>query len=148
MKALQIEAFELEPLSLQSKSKRFEKVFIVDDRPMDRQRSENFLRSHDFADDITGFDSAREALNYICSAERLSDIPEIIFLSLDMKGMSGYEFIKKFSQLSDFTRKRCNIIILTNEMNEEARKKCLIHRSVGQYYVKPLNHNHLTEFTH
>ena len=145
MQAIHINSFELEPIA-QDNHRKFQKVFLVDNNPLDTLNNTAVLQHLDFAEELTLFESAKSAFECIRNAERMNDVPDLIFLNLDMPGMDGFNFLSRFSELNDFTRKRCKIVILSAGHDDESRRKCLLNRHVVQYLPKQLNEKMLAQF--
>ena len=143
MQAIHINSFEMEPIAQQGQPQKFQKVFMVDNNRLDSLNNAALLCKREFAEELTLFHSSDSALECILKSKRLSDVPDLIFLNLDM---NGFEFLSRFSELNDFTRKRCKIVILSSGSNEKDRKKCLMNRSVVQYFPKQLNDRMLEQF--
>ena len=143
MQAIHINSFEMEPIAHQGQPRKFQKVFMVDNNTLDSLNNAELLSKRDFAEELTLFSSSTSALECIMKSKRLSDVPDLIFLNLDL---NGFEFLSRFSELNDFTRKHCKIVILSTESNDKDRKKCLMNRSVVQYFPKQLNDRMLEQF--
>ena len=143
MQAIHINSFEMEPIAHHGQPQKFQKVFLVDNNRLDSLNNAALLCKREFAEELTLFNSAESALECIQRSKRLSDVPDMIFLNLDL---NGFEFLSRFSELNDFTRKRCKIVILSTEASEKDRRKCLMNRSVVQYFPKQLNDRMLEQF--
>jgi CheY-like chemotaxis protein len=143
MQAIHINSFEMEPIAHHGQPRKFQKVFMVDNNTLDSLNNAELLSKRDFAEELTLFNSSSAALECITNTRRLNDVPDLVFLNLDL---NGFEFLSRFSELNDFTRKRCKIVILSSGSNEKDRKKCLMNRSVVQYFPKQLNDRMLEQF--
>jgi len=143
MQAIHINSFEMEPIAHQGQPRKFQKVFMVDNNTLDSLNNAELLSKRDFAEELTLFSSSASALECISKTRKLNDVPDLVFLNLDL---NGFEFLSRFSELNDFTRKRCKIVILTSATNEKDRKKCLMNRNVVQYFPKQLNDRMLEQF--
>jgi two-component SAPR family response regulator len=145
MQAIYINSFEIEPVAQQAPQK-FQKVFLVDDNKLDSLKNTALLCEQDFAEELLQYDSASVAFDTLASAKRLSDVPDLIFLNLNLSDMNGFDFLAKFNGLNDFTRNHCKIVILTGENNDSERKKYLMNRNVVQYFPKQMNEKMLEQF--
>ena len=146
MQAIHINTFELEPVA-QQQPQRFQKVFLIDNNALDCLNNTALLTRHDFSEELEIFESASSALNMLSGAKRLNEIPDMIFINLNMPGMDGYTFLNSFNNLNDFARKRCKIVVLADDCNERDRQKCLMNRNVVQYFPKQLNDRMIEQFT-
>ena len=146
MQAIHINSFEMEPIAHQGQHQKFQKVFLVDNNALDTLNNAELMSKRDFAEELTLFNSADSALECISKTRRLNDMPDLIFLNLNLPGMDGFNFLSRFSELNDFARKRCKIVILSSDTNEKDRQKCLMNRNVVQYFPKRLNDRMLEQF--
>src|SRR6188768_536832 len=121
MQAIHINSFEMEPIAHQGQPRKFQKVFMVDNNTLDSLNNAELLSKRDFAEELTLFSSSSSALECITNTKKLNDVPDLVFLNLDL---NGFEFLSRFSELNDFTRKRCKIVILSTEASEKDRRKC------------------------
>ncbi|MBK7573076.1 MAG: hypothetical protein IPI10_16205 [Bacteroidetes bacterium] len=69
------------------------------------------------------------------NTKRLSDVPELIFLNLEMTGLKNFDFLNEFASLSDFIRNKCKIVIVTAQPILEI----VSNTSIVRYLQKPLD---------
>ena len=146
MQAIHINTTEMEPIAPVATQQKFQKVFLVDNSKLDTFRNTRALQQMDFAEELTTFETAASAIECLRKARRLDEIPDLIFLNIDMPGMDGYAFLQQFGMLNDFTRSRCRIVMMSSNVNDRDRKKCLMNRAVVQYFPKQLNDRMLDQF--
>jgi two-component SAPR family response regulator len=125
---------------------RFNRIVLIDDCDLSLFIHETILNEISLSREIQKVLNPGLVLNQLQNSERLSEIPELIFLDLNMKDMSGFSFLDKFHQLSDFVRNKCKIIIVTASENLEDKSKALSSPSVIRYLIKPLDVFHLKDF--
>jgi DNA-binding response OmpR family regulator len=78
-----------------------------------------------------------EALAYL---EKCTDLPNLIFLDLNMIKVSGQATIKRIR--NNETLSKVPVIILTTSKNEAERKK-LMEMGANDFYTKPIHANEL-----
>lgn len=134
---------------MSEKTKKYSSVMLIDDNEIDNLINQKMIEATDIARYIythTGAKSAIEFLKNIEKIEALSDqvLPEIIFLDIDMPLMDGFQFLDEFAKLSEKTRKKCNIVMLTSSINPQD-----VHKSkkynVKTYLNKPLSQETLSK---
>ncbi|REJ80445.1 MAG: hypothetical protein DWQ44_07100 [Bacteroidetes bacterium] len=80
--------------------------------------------------------------------ELLSEVPELIFLNLDDsdESYSARNFMSDFSELSDFIRNKCKLILLSGSRNDDLKHEMLLQPSVVRFLDTPLDAYQLREF--
>ncbi len=90
-------------------------IYLIDDDTISLYLTEQVLRIEGFATDIRTFVAAGEALNLLVS--RLpAELPEVIFLDLNMPVMDGWGFLKALGPYAPALHGRCRIYILTSSL--------------------------------
>jgi CheY-like chemotaxis protein len=125
---------------------RFDKVLLIDDSKTDLFINQTILRSLLFAKEIQQETDPKRALEFLRNVDKLSDIPDLLFLDLNMPEMNGFEFLAEFNQLPEFVRNKCKIVVITSSSNKDQRNKALMNKNVIRYIVKPLDAFHLRDF--
>jgi CheY-like chemotaxis protein len=118
---------------------RYKKVLLIDDDKVDRYISERIIAGADFAQSIEVRHNAKEALEYLKQLP-YAELPEIIFLDIDMAGMSGFDFLDAFQNLDRVVRKYCSIFILTDFPENKLLKSFITSNfSIEGILGKPLS---------
>ena len=130
----------------QESTPRFNRIVLIDDSGVDLFINEAILKTISLTREIKKIFYPEKFLKQLSKANRLSDVPELIFLDLDMEGMDGFNFLEKFGKLSDFIRNKCKIVIVTSSPAKEDKFRALMNPSVIRYLIKPLDVYHLRDF--
>ena len=68
----------------------------------------------------------------------MDDVPDIIFLDLNMPEIDGFEFLSAFSLLSEIIKSKIKIVILSSSINPADVDACRKHDFVLTFLHKPL----------
>lgn len=140
---------KLKPIGVQPHVRpipRYNKVVLVDDNEMDLFITGTIIKATAIAHEIRQESNPGTMLDFLRNAERLDQVPDLIFLDLKMKEMSGFEFIQEFASLPDFIKNKCKIAVITGSESRNDRHKALMSPSVIRYIVKPVDVYQLKEF--
>jgi len=86
------------------------------------------------------------ALNYLsrfASKPEPGQLPELIFLDINMPAMNGWEFLNKYSELKIENKKKIIIIMLTTSLNPDDEIKAYNVPEVAAFESKPLTREKL-----
>lgn len=120
---------------------------LVDDNEIDNLINQKMIEAANIADHIFTHTGAKSAMEFLKNMERLEAgervLPDVIFLDIDMPLMDGFQFLDEFEKLSDETRAKCKIIMLTSSINPQDVNKSKKYSYVKQYLNKPLSQDTL-----
>ena len=81
----------------------YKRVMLVDDNEIDNIINEKIIEANSFADSILVFQTGQEALDYLKDNQNNEkDLPEIVFLDINMPIMDGFQFLEDFEKLDIF----------------------------------------------
>lgn len=125
---------------------RFRKVVVIDDNETENKITETMLRACFVAKEITLESDPHAFIHKLHNVERLSEVPELIFVNPHMSSLKKLNFIEEFETMSDFVKNKCKIIVLTSLPDLEEKYKILMNPCVVRYLIKPLDAFQLREF--
>jgi len=118
-------------------------ILLVDDDRIFNFLSEKTITSLGLANEINFAANGRQALDILdLSKQGQLQMPDIIFLDLDMPVMNGYEFLEAFSKLELPNKDAITIVVLTSSADPRDidRTKEL---GIRYYYNKPLSRDEI-----
>jgi CheY-like chemotaxis protein len=103
------------------------------------------MRNTKFAEQVICVKSGKEALDYLRPLySDPGEIPQFIFLDINMPEMTGFEFLVEYQQLPENIRSKCIIMMLTTSLNEDDRLKAERNEFVRRFLNKPLDRDKLS----
>jgi CheY-like chemotaxis protein len=131
-----------------SSPSKFFAVMLIDDNEIDNLINHKMVESVGIAEKIYVHTGAKSGIEFLRNIEKLPDLadkilPEVIFLDIDMPLMDGFQFLDLFGKLSESTKKRCKIVMLTSSINPHDISKSKNYDYVVKYMNKPLTNKSL-----
>ncbi|HYD22843.1 MAG TPA: response regulator [Flavipsychrobacter sp.] len=119
---------------------RYQTVMVVDDNEIDRYIAEGVIIKNRFAGKVIIAESAADALSFIeAHADKPGELPQVIFLDINMPEMNGFEFLDRYEKLPEQVKKNCIIMMLTTSLDENDRRSASENKYVSMFLNKPLN---------
>jgi CheY-like chemotaxis protein len=127
---------------------KYKKAMVVDDNQIDLYIAEMVMATTGFAEKVICVGSAKEALEYLKPLyENPEELPDLIFLDINMPEMTGFDFLNEYQHLPENVRKKCIIMMLTTSLDEDDRTQAERNQFVRKFLNKPLDRDKLAQLT-
>ncbi|WP_116770858.1 response regulator [Maribacter litoralis] len=95
---------------------------------------------------VSTFTDGEQAVEYIaeCTKQNL-DLPEVIFLDINMPFLDGWGFLNEFKKLKPKIINNINIYMVSSSMRNSDIKRASNFEELTGYVVKPVNKVQLAE---
>lgn len=123
--------------SAKAGASKYSKVLLIDDNSLDNFVNKKLLESIGFAQEVNAFQSPVEALDFIKNAKH-TELPEVIFLDINMPEMDGFQFLDAFALLTEATQNQCKIIMLSTSESFKDLNRANKNRFIKKFLNKPL----------
>lgn len=125
---------------------RYQNVLLVEDDPITIMVCERIITMSSFAANVTSCENGKLAIDYL---KRFSgtagNIPEIIFLDINMPIMNGWDFLEELENIKASFPKTPRIYILSSTVDPEDYKRAKTFTEVIDFISKPLSKEFLDD---
>ncbi|MCS6822428.1 MAG: response regulator [Microscillaceae bacterium] len=120
-------------------------ILLIDDDPVSNLICENLFKRTSICQQIKAFTQAQAALKYLDEVvQRNLQLPEVIFLDLNMPIMNGWDFLEKYAtQIATKLPHRIKIYILTSSIDKADKKEAEKIDWVTGFVIKPFTEEKL-----
>ncbi|MEM7296776.1 MAG: response regulator [Bacteroidota bacterium] len=113
-------------------------ILLVDDDDIVNTINSTIVRHASFAENITVETSVDGAISVLKNQNGNGDLPELIFLDVNMPEKNGWDFINEYKQLP-FGDARPKIIMVSSSINPNDEEQALKNDMVLGFISKPIS---------
>ncbi|CAG2534903.1 MAG: response regulator [Maribacter dokdonensis] len=120
-------------------------VCIIDDDDVFQYTILHTLQVHKSVNHIIPFTDGAEAMTFLkANINNDQELPDVIFLDINMPVMDGYGFMQQYESLIPNLAKKITVYILSSSVDLVDFDKTKKINQVTDYIVKPIRDNQLT----
>ena len=105
---------------------------------MDLYLCKTILGSLNYAKSIITYTNPGEALKYFKQLDLEKDIPELVFLDINMPIMNGFDFLKEVDSLHEKIKTKVKYYVISSSEDLEDIEKINAYPNIIKYLYKPL----------
>lgn len=117
-------------------------ILCVDDDPITLMLCKKTIAKTSFSREIITAKNGEEALQYFDSLKQNNEtenLPQFIFLDLNMPVMGGWEFLDRFSSSDYSDYNTTKVVVLSSTIDPEDLEKAKKYSMVIDFLPKPIN---------
>ncbi len=112
---------------------------IIDDDEIYKYGFRKFVTVKNFCKKIVDFPNGKEAIDFLKNPANRMNLPDIIFLDIDMPVMDGWGFIEAYEKIYTRLHKDITIFMVTSSMNYNDIVRATANKYITDYISKPID---------
>ncbi|OIQ23334.1 response regulator [Lacinutrix sp. MedPE-SW] len=119
---------------------------IIDDDSVYVNLVKKIIETKKLCENLIIFNDGKQSIDYFEALLQnldVDNIPEIIFLDLNMPVMDGWEFLERFTKIKNRFGKVITLYVVSSSINPLDINRAKALSSVEDYLIKPVNINEL-----
>lgn len=114
-------------------------AWIIDDDEVYKFGFRKYVEVKGLCGKVVEFSNGKDAINFLSDNANAANLPDIIFLDIDMPVMNGWEFMIAFEKISARLNKKITIFLVTSCISYEDILHAQSHPDISDYIIKPIN---------
>jgi Response regulator containing a CheY-like receiver domain and an HD-GYP domain len=115
-------------------------VALVDDDKIFQFTASKMIRGLQLTDQILQFENGEEALKFLVEhADKSDQLPDCIFLDINMPFVDGWMFLQDYSSLKDNLSKNISIFMVSSSIDPRDIHRARAIPDVREYVTKPVS---------
>ena len=124
--------------------KKIGTVCIVDDDDIYQFTVKYEIEQTQLVDHIKFFSDGEQAIHFLEKVfDQPSQLPDIVFLDINMPIMDGWDFLEEFAQLKPKLGKKITVYMVSSSNNEKDIERAKQINEVTDYIIKPVTRDML-----
>lgn len=125
---------------------KLKKILLVDDSQSDNFYHKRIIDKCNVTENVVIKYSGEEALEYLTTIyEEQYPNPDLLFLDINMPGMTGWEFLDEYNNLPTEQKAHIVVTMLTTSQNDDDRSKAEQNKLINRFQNKPLDQDVLMD---
>jgi CheY-like chemotaxis protein len=115
------------------------KLVVIDDNPTDHYIMQRLLHNNYNCEQATYTYDGRLVLDFLEQNKDSGNLPDVIFLDLDMPELTGWEFLDQLETFNVLSKKRVHVHIMSSSIRSSDVFHSKKYACVDSFMTKPLS---------
>lgn len=115
-------------------------IMLIDDDQINNLISRETIKHFDPSINVVEYEKPDQALSFLTnqSTLRIQNLPDVIFLDINMPLINGWTFLDKYRHILQFLNADIELFLLTSSINHKDMQKAQSFPIISHYISKPL----------
>lgn len=118
---------------------KFKEVLLVEDDPITIMVCDRIIKMSTFSDKVVSCENGRVALDHLFLLKETNEMPDIIFLDINMPIMNGWDFLEEFERVKHQFKTLPRVYLLSSTVDPEDYSRAKKFPIVQNFISKPLS---------
>ena len=120
-------------------------IAVIDDDSVYQFTASRTLKATNMAHKILQFPNGQEALNFLNDSAEIQQLPDIIFLDINMPITDGWMFLEEFQKMKETLGKEIKIYMVSSSIDPRDFSRAKNIAEVTDYVEKPITMEKFSE---
>ena len=121
-------------------------ICIIDDDDVYQYTITNAIKKNSIVKKILVFSDGKEGIDFLIdNIANVEDIPDIIFLDINMPIMDGWQFLEQYVKLKPRVGKKVTIYMISSSVDPIDVKRAKAMSEISDYLIKPIKSEQVSE---
>jgi CheY-like chemotaxis protein len=121
------------------------KVCVIDDDKIYIYGLKKLISIKELSPNLIEFYNGKEAIDFLTDPENLNELPDIIFLDINMPVMDGWGFMENYVKIKPQLGKKITIYMVSSSINDDDIQRAKSISDITDYVIKPISADALVE---
>lgn len=114
-------------------------ICLIDDDRIYQFTAKRIIELVDPLQKVLVFSNGKEAIDFFTQQPLQEELPDLIFLDINMPVMNGWEFLEAYHTVKNVLDKQISIYMVSSSVDEKDKIKSKNFDSVKDFIVKPID---------
>jgi CheY-like chemotaxis protein len=118
---------------------------IIDDDDIFIYGFKKFMQLRGIFANVIEFSNGQEAIDYLNNPAYAGNLPDVIFVDINMPVMDGWEFMQNFEEIKSQVGKKISVYAISSSVDINDINRAKNNPVIKDYILKPMNETYVAD---